>query len=393
MRVKRYQANSIKDAMALVKKDLGADALIVSTKKIPVQEGEWGPGVRQRFEVTAIPSQKGDLQHAEEPAAEEPLVDLRPRRPGKPLETAQGSVEMNRLRELFSLLGHREDALGMLLADPAATQVYVALVRAGISTVHARDWVDQAKAAAPGGDPARLFKAVMNLVLKRFNFSRPCEIKEGQAVCAFVGPTGVGKTTTIAKLAAELHLTRKKNVGLLSIDNYRIGAVEQLKTYASILGLPCLQAFNQKDLQYALKRLADKDVVLIDTAGQSQYDTQRMREMEALFDGERRIDIHLVLSAVTCESEMEETAKRFGGLDFSSYVFTKTDETKKRGAIVNQVLKRPMPVSFISTGQRVPEDFFRADRETMKNLLFSDLQGSFEDYSAAGEPNAMGLSV
>ena len=392
MRVKRYQANSIKDAMALVKKDLGADALIVSTKKIPVQDGEWGPGVRERFEVTAIPSQRGNPQSVDS-TPEENRVEPRRLPSRKRLEVAQGPVEMGRLRELFSLLGHREDALGMLLSDPAATQVYVALIRAGISTVHAREWVEQAKAGLTENKPSLLLARVMDMALSRFTFAKPCENKSTQAVCAFVGPTGVGKTTTIAKLAAELNLARKKSVGLLSIDNYRIGAVEQLKTYASILGLPCLQAFNQNDLQYALGRLADKDVILIDTAGQSQYDTRRMREMEALFDGERRIDIHLVLSAVTCESEMEETAKRFGGLDFCSYVFTKTDETRKRGAIINQVLKSPMPVSFISTGQRVPEDLIRATRDSMKDLLFSGMKDAFDDYPADSRPDIMGLSV
>ncbi|MBI9076806.1 MAG: flagellar biosynthesis protein FlhF [Desulfatibacillum sp.] len=392
MRVKRYQANSIKDAMALVKKDLGVDALIVSTKKIPVQDGEWGPGVRERFEVTAIPSQNGNPMPAEH-ASRETRVEHKRMPDRKRLEVAQGPVEMGRLRELFTLLGHREDTLGMLLTDPAATQVYVGLVRAGISTVWAREWVEQAGRDLSAKGPGQLFNRVVDMALDRFTYSRPFKKTESQVVCAFVGPTGVGKTTTIAKLAADLNLGRKKSVGLLSIDNYRIGAVEQLKTYASILGLPCLQAFNQNDLQYALGRLADKDIVLIDTAGQSQYDTLRMREMEALFDGERRIDIHLVLSAVTCESEMEETAKRFGGLDFSSYVFTKTDETRKRGAIINQVLKRPMPVSFISTGQKVPEDLFRASRESLKELLFSELKDAFEDCPAEGKPGIMGLSV
>jgi flagellar biosynthesis protein FlhF len=132
---------------------------------------------------------------------------------------------------------------------------------------------------------------------------------KNQIIAAFIGTTGVGKTTTIAKLAAQLMLKTSKKVGLISIDNYRIGAMEQLKTYADILGIPCFPAFNRKDLLFALKRMEGRDIVLIDTAGQSQYDTSRMEELRKMITADLDISCHLLLSVATVPEDIEGASK------------------------------------------------------------------------------------
>jgi flagellar biosynthesis protein FlhF len=187
---------------------------------------------------------------------------------------------------------------------------------------------------------------------------------------AFVGPTGVGKTTTIAKLAAELSLKAKKRVGLISVDSFRIGAVEQLRTYAAIMGLPCLPAFSHQDLRLAVEKMERQDVVLIDTAGHSHLDGKRMQQLQALLGVPGPITSHLVLSAAANRLDLQEAAARFAVFKPCSYVFTKLDETRQRGAIIDQAETLRLPISYITTGQRVPEDIHPATRQTILRHIF-----------------------
>jgi flagellar biosynthesis protein FlhF len=246
------------------------------------------------------------------------------------------------------------------------------MIRSGIAEANAHSFLNSGGALEENAHSEfeDLHERVLQEILKVIDVTDPFGRSKDQTIAAFVGPTGVGKTTTVAKLMANFSLKQKRSVGLISIDNYRIGAMEQLKTYASILGVPCFPAFTRSDLQFALKRLKDKDVILIDTAGQSHYDMQRMEELARLVISNSCINCHLLLSAATNESEMDSAAKNFGMLNFNSYIFTKTDETKARGVIVNQLLKLKKPVSFITTGQRVPEDIFKATRTKILNLMF-----------------------
>jgi flagellar biosynthesis protein FlhF len=166
-------------------------------------------------------------------------------------------------------------------------------------------------------------------------------------------------------------LKTSKKVGLISIDNYRIGAMEQLKTYADILGIPCFPAFNRKDLLFALKRMEGRDIVLVDTAGQSQYDTSRIKELRKMITADLDISCHLLLSVATTESEMNRAAINFGPLRCHSYIFTKTDEAERCGSIINQIMELRLPISYITTGQNVPEDIEGASKEKILNLLLN----------------------
>ena len=147
--------------------------------------------------------------------------------------------------------------------------------------------------------------------------------------------------------------------------------MEQLKTYADILGIPCFRAFKKKDLLFALKRMEGKNVILIDTAGQSHYDLSRIGELQRMMPGDMNISTHLLLNVATRESEMNKAAVNFSALNYLSYIFTKTDETDGCGSIINQVMKLNLPISYITNGQKVPEDIERADKEKILKLLLS----------------------
>ncbi|QWV97056.1 flagellar biosynthesis protein FlhF [Geomonas nitrogeniifigens] len=180
--------------------------------------------------------------------------------------------------------------------------------------------------------------------------------KNGPRIVAVVGPTGVGKTTTIAKIAAMYALNRRVSVAMVTMDNFRVGAVEQLKTYAKIMDLPLEVAGNSQELSGALARHSDKDLILIDTAGRSPKDADRLDELKGYLETQTGIDVYLCLSATTRSREIDEIIATFGTLPVTKLLFTKLDESRTFGCIVDTCLKHKIPLSYFSTGQKVPED-------------------------------------
>jgi flagellar biosynthesis protein FlhF len=350
MQVKKYQARTIKEATAKVKDVLGHDALIISTEKIK------GNGNHSLFEITAIPP-KDDISNEHS--------DL----------VGEVKSELMSIKEMLCLVNHCGGFSEKLLFTPGILNIYTKMIKNGVNEYYARLFLERTGAFNGHFDDGmnnikeKVFKEIMQ-VLKTKD---PFNVGDNRRLIAtFIGTTGVGKTTTIAKIAAQLMLKYQKKVGLISIDAYRIGAMEQLKTYADILGIPCFRAFKKKDLLFALQRMEGKNVVLIDTAGQSHYDMSRIEELKRMMPGDMNISTHLLLNVATRESEMNKAAVNFSSLNFLSYIFTKTDETERCGSIINQVMKLNLPISYITNGQKVPEDIERADREKVLKLLFSN---------------------
>lgn len=207
-------------------------------------------------------------------------------------------------------------------------------------------------------------------------------------VLAFVGPTGVGKTTTIAKLAAVYRLRFGMKVGLVTADTYRIAAVEQLRTYAGIMGLPVHVALSPADVASAIDELADHDVVLLDTAGRSQHDHQRLDELAGFIDAARPDEVHMVLSAAAAHEVSVAAWRRFARLSPTRLILTKLDEAVRFGGIINllaqalDVHDRPARLSLLSTGQEVPDDLELAHAE---RLARSVLDGSLHRQGLVGQ--------
>ncbi len=188
-------------------------------------------------------------------------------------------------------------------------------------------------------------------------------------VLALVGPTGVGKTTTIAKLAATFKLRHSRKVGLVTADTYRIAAVEQLRTYAEIIGLPLKVVNSPAEVASAVDSLNDCDVVLLDTAGRSQNDKNRLTELSEVVSAASPHEIHLVLSSTVAEGVMKRTVDRFSALKPSRLIFTKLDEAVAFGSLFNVAVGTKLPVSFVTTGQEVPDQFELADASRLARLV------------------------
>lgn len=188
-------------------------------------------------------------------------------------------------------------------------------------------------------------------------------------VVALIGPTGVGKTTTLAKIAARFVLEQGARVALITADTYRISAVEQLKTYSDILGLPLEIVYNPDALRRAIEKHKDKQLILIDTAGRSQYNEYQMKELSGLLSIDADIEKHLVMSATTKTSDGIELLENFSICQPDRVIFTKVDETGTHGIILNILHRRKVALSYVTNGQSVPDDIEPASVERLAELL------------------------
>lgn len=196
--------------------------------------------------------------------------------------------------------------------------------------------------------------------------------KNSPRIIALVGPTGVGKTTTTAKLAAMYALNRGNKVALITMDIFRVGAVEQLKTYSRIMGIPLEVASTPKELEKAVEKHSACDLIFIDTAGRSHKDKEKLDEMKNFLEDKIPMEVYLCLSATTKDRELEEILNRFRIFQVSKVVFTKIDECESFGNMVNLLMKDNLQIAYFTTGQRVPEDIEIATPAKLADMIFRE---------------------
>ena len=194
---------------------------------------------------------------------------------------------------------------------------------------------------------------------------------EPQKRISLIGATGVGKTTTIAKLAAEAITQSGARVALVTIDTYRIAAVEQLKVYGEIMGLPVEVVLSPEQLQEAFRRHRDKDLILIDTAGRSPRDKVRIHELNEFLGQGAGVENCLVLSAPTDERLQQQSLESFRQLPLSRLIFTKLDETDRCGCLINVPIRSNLPLAYLTNGQQVPEDLLLAESQAVADMVMA----------------------
>ncbi|MCR4419902.1 MAG: flagellar biosynthesis protein FlhF [Clostridia bacterium] len=344
MKIKRYLVKSMPEAMAQIRRDLGTEAVIIGTRRVR-QRGVRGWFTPPWLEVTAA-------------------ADTRPPEPS--------STALKReVEEIKGLLQKVSGHLGLAEPEPDALLRWRDLlqqieVNTEITERLLEGMEDSLRGS--GGEDGNLWREEMAERLARF-LAPAWPGKPPGRIMAFIGPTGVGKTTTLAKLAARYCLLEKKKVGLVTMDTYRIGAVQQLAIYGEILGVPVETAFTPQELRQKVEAFGDRDVVLIDTVGRSPRNDLRLAELRAFLDTLQQVDSFLVLSCTTRAGDLEEAVARFGQLRPSWLIFTKLDETRCRGAIVNAVASTGLPVAYITNGQNVPDDIVRTGPERLARLI------------------------
>lgn len=196
--------------------------------------------------------------------------------------------------------------------------------------------------------------------------------KHGVRIAALIGPTGVGKTTTLAKIAARFVLEKNVKAALITADTYRISAVEQLKTYSDIIGLPLEIVYSPDELKVAIHKHRDKDLILIDTAGRSQHNEFQMQELQDFLVVNPHIEKHLVMSATTKNRDAADILAKFAVCKPDSVIFTKTDETSSLGLIPNLLVNKDISLAFLTNGQSVPDDIVPASAKELTELLLRE---------------------
>jgi len=266
------------------------------------------------------------------------------------------------------------------LATPALQDAFEQLVISGVDkrfalTLAKRVSQNLGKQNAEDPDSVADFIAAELMqsteVLSPLNGIEPAREGQGPAIIALVGPTGVGKTTTVAKMASEALLKRNLKVGLINLDNYKVAAFDQLGTYAKIMNVPFRSAGNVDDLKAALQDFKGLDLVLIDTTGRSQRDPNSLKEMHVALSAVPNVRSQLVLSVTTRDTELYDMANRFSLFHPEGLILSKLDEANIYGSIYNVSQKVKLPLLYFTTGQRVPEDIEEATRERVAALILN----------------------
>ncbi|MBN1129530.1 MAG: 50S ribosome-binding GTPase, partial [Chitinispirillaceae bacterium] len=235
--------------------------------------------------------------------------------------------------------------------------LYKRLIDSEVKPVIAAHLIENLACDTADFSTARAEEKITALLKSHFPSAGPIQCKKnGPKVVAFVGPTGAGKTTTIAKLVAHCRLGKKRNVSIITADTYRIAAIEQIKAFADIVNVPLRTLFSPQEATAALAACVNDDLVFVDTAGRGHRDGAHLQELKETLDALRPDEIHCVVSATTKDSDLLSTLARYRAIGADRVLFTKLDETAHVGNVFNTISETSMPASFFTFGQGVPDD-------------------------------------
>ncbi len=376
MKIRRFVADDMQGALNQVKDTFGGDALILQTRHFR-RGGFLGLFGRRLVEVTAaISDEEPQVNGSQEATA----AKAHHFSSGNSREQVQDNGIKDELQDLKSMLDQMvtkfdSNAVSNNNGYPKLFQYCFRNLKASeVEEKLARQIIDEAvESVKPSlmDDVQEVNRVVEEVIARYFLKSGHSFANNGnkKRIIALVGPTGVGKTTTIAKLAALFSIIKGKSVALVTVDTYRVAAVEQLKTYADLMALPLETACTPKQFQEVLLQHEDKDLVLVDTAGRSPLNKMAMAELKAFMDACPHIEIFLVMGATTKQADLWEITSRFGQLDVNQLIFTKLDETLNYGVILNVVNRLQKGLAYITTGQNVPDDIEVPDPVRLARLI------------------------
>ncbi|MEF3304833.1 flagellar biosynthesis protein FlhF [Paenibacillus sp. GYB003] len=414
MRVKRYVVDSMPDALQKIRADLGKDAVILNTKEIR-SGGFLGLFGKKKIEVIAATDSSQPQPAASVPAS-------LPRQ-----AVSAGSAFASHMEEAVAVAARESSAapvavaaFGAPIAPPPPKAAQAAPRIRGKDELlldeikQMKEMVARLSSGQPNGpaypEPIAkyertlldheiapdLVERLLQGAAERFEsetspkteeFARECVrdqlkgilhapgpkgIAADTRIAHFVGPTGVGKTTTIAKLAAEQVLKHNRKVGFITSDTYRIAAVEQLKTYATILNVPLEVVFSPQELARAFQQLQDRDIIFMDTAGRNFRNQMYVSELNSLLQTNGRSETYLVLSLTSKYKDMKAITDNFAKFRLDKVLFTKMDETQSYGSIVNLLYDFPLRLSYTTNGQNVPEDIAVTNEDRLIDLLLEE---------------------
>lgn len=427
MRIKKFVAPTMKEATDKMKHELGGEAIILNTRKVANGKHFNFLG-KEMLEVTAAvddqpTSQRGEparQKHGDEYRRNDAAFNRFLERPetGKndgtdSINTFEGlkslaerfsqndafpekrttksetprfsiSAESADFHQLRTEVEDMNDTLKAIAEHlkytkmPALPQhlqhAYITLVRNDVDEQLAADLVQSIYSKLDESqlnNRQTIEKSIIGELMRIWKTVQPAKDKSKRTrIIALVGPTGVGKTTTIAKLAAIGKLVNRLDVGLISADTYRIGAIEQLRTFASIADIPMEVVYKPSEVNAAIRKFRNKDIIFVDTVGRSQRMKRELSELKRFVQAVEPDEIHLVISSSTNERTMADVVDRFAVLKPNRIIISKLDEASALGSMLNVVLHAHLPVSFVTTGQAVPDDIQVADSDRLARMIY-----------------------
>jgi len=373
MKMKTFRAPTMRAAMEQIKETFGPEAVILTSREIRT-------GANPLVElVAAMDSGSGsktaprDLINRANPAPEDVRSLL--------TELAQVRRELRHLRsqrvldvqagQQWDLLVHElrsvSRAMGINGGTPQSHEALVMrLVGSGVDMSLARTLVE--RAVNESDDIQECTHHIGEEIRNAFRPAAPLWERERRTIAAMVGPTGVGKTTTLAKVAAQAALKKGRKVAVVAADTYRISGVEQVSTYCDLLEVPWAMATGPRELAQAVQRFSEMDLVLVDTAGQNPWKDDLLGDMEALM-GTVPVERHLCVSASSRGADLSEMVQRYGRGGVRSLIVTKVDEARSLGGVLSSVWGNDLQIAHVTTGQQVPDDIAQPDAEWLSRAV------------------------
>jgi flagellar biosynthesis protein FlhF len=370
MQIKRYEATNLHEAMIRIKKDLGPDAIILSTGKI-ANKPHLIEVLAARDEQTDPPVFPEERSLRKEPQPPELLSSLE-----KEIHELKSGIEglkqgfpcRNDLLEIKKTMNLLLDTISIRYPTHLRS-LYTKMVGGGISRFKAAALMETMKNdyAREERDTYEKSAAIAEKLIAR---SLVKNGRKEQRIKVFIGPTGVGKTTTLAKFAAHYSLEKKMKVGMITTDTYRIAAGEQLKVYAKIMGIPIQIAPEKETFLRSLAGFAEKEIILVDTPGRNHNDDRGLNELKAILPS--GVETVLLLNPAAGREHLLETANRFGIFNYDRLILTKVDECNHFGSMYEVLDEIGKPVSHVTTGQNVPRDIEKASPEGLARLILQN---------------------
>jgi len=365
VKIKTYVAENIQEAFYKVKSEMGKDAVILKTKYIK-KGGFMGLFAKRMVEVVAA----NDIKTNSELPLKQELPTFQPinAKSAESVEDAEIDDLKTDIKEVKKLLSElyldtkvRQskkneidssmplplkkyyDRLYEMEIDPDIIDMLINNVKNSISD-------------ADLNDSAILYETLKKEIVSFVNDTEPILLPNKNNIVAFVGPTGVGKTTTIAKLATHFSLYKNKKVALLTADTFRVGAIEQLQHYGDLLEIPVHVIHRQEDVKEILAELKDYDLLLVDTMGFNPNDRMKIKRLKGLLEALNPDDVYVVISAATKNRDLIDILNNYRELSYNKIIITKFDETKSYGVILNALKVGNCKLSYFTMGQNVPDD-------------------------------------
>ncbi len=407
MIIKKYQAGTETQAIMLAKEDLGKDAIVMNIKTIK-PKGLFKIFRKTQVEVTAAIDESRETEKKVESKSTEQFNSqisekLHPEQKKEDEETKALNEKLNSLARLLEeqieqqkkeenlsdikattqqkeqeVSGKKKDGKTETSSESVTEKkeekvsrdsirnksidlIMEQLTGNEVSYTYAKQIVEEITHTGNVRTLDEMLSGVYQKIILKLGQVQPITMEKEDKkpkIVLFIGPTGVGKTTTIAKLSSKLILEQKKKIAILTADTYRISAVEQIKTYASILSIPVEVLYEKEEVEKILPKYKDYDYILVDTAGRSHKNKDRMDDLKEFMEGfsQYSISVYLVLSATTKYKDLKKIVALYEDISECNLIFTKLDETDAIGNILNIKLDTGMPLSYISYGQNVPDD-------------------------------------